>query len=184
MNFTPSQNLFSVLGKSKEYVRELTFTEWDDDYLENTGLTFGEFSELLANEVLLRNVDRARNNIYKNLEDWFSLNLSAQAWAFYNSAADIEVWDRNSLVDTILFNRTLDNDSLDHIKTLLSVRDYSEYLDELQGDENLQLTFDDFLENFIDELTTYFCTDSFSAFRDSALIVIDSFFNEVLREIN
>jgi hypothetical protein len=195
-HLTDSQSLFVLLGTCWEY-----YTEIDD--VDSTGLSFAQFRKLLENDQLLQILDSTHNEINDLLEHEFNNNLSAKARLFFHESGTlVDVWDMNGLVDTIVLTEVFDKDFFESIERRFNAERLAERKEEFfmdykddgfedyrgglygsQVDEIFKLSFENLSANFIDELAIYLGSESFSKFRDSALILIDSVTYKVLKEI-
>ena len=182
-HLTPSQSLFVLLGTCWEH-----YTEIDD--VDCTGLSIAQYRKLLENDQLLTILQTTHSEINKLLEYEFDNNLSAKARLFFNMSARLingDVWDMNKLVDEIVLTEVFNKSFFESIESSFdSFEDYREdYRDGYgsQVDEISKLSFENLSANFFDELASYLSTESYSKFRDTALILIDSATYKVFKEI-
>ena len=178
-HLTPSQSLFVLLGTCWEH-----YTEIDDVDVDCTGLSFAQYRKLLENDQLLTILQTTHSEINKLLEYEFDNNLSAKARLFFNmSAPNGDVWDLNALVDEIVLTEVFNKSFFESIES--SFDSFEDYRDGYgsQVDEISKLSFENLSANFFDELASYLSSESYSKFRDTALILIDSATYKVFKEI-
>ena len=196
-HLTPSQSLFVLLGTCWEH-----YTEIDDVDVDCTGLSFAQYRKLLENDQLLTILQTTHSEINELLEYEFDNNLSAKARLFFNESGNLnDIWDMNGLVAKIVLTEVFDKDIFGSIESVfdderladrkeeffLWYKDdgFERYRDGLYGsqvDEIFKLSFENLSANFFDELASYLSSESYSKFRDTALILIDSATYKVFKE--